>query len=245
VRGNERDESGRLKMGRAGWFDEVMRFYDRFLKGTTPTVADPQISVQTNDGKWRAEKSWPPADAKPFTTALRTGSYTDDGTANATGDGAEKGVWTISQPLTKAVHLSGSGSATVDVSTSLPNANLVLDVYDLDASGTGPLITRQGHLVRTSGPVSLDLWSADWIVPKGHRIGVKVADANGDWWVHVPTKQTVTIHGGSISLPFLPAARKTGTIQGDPGTQLEGYLANTVSVPQGTIDASQSAFATP
>ena len=25
--------SGRLKMGRAGWFDEVMRFYDRFLKG--------------------------------------------------------------------------------------------------------------------------------------------------------------------------------------------------------------------
>ena len=36
VRGNERDEDGRLKMGREGWFDEVMRFYDRFLKGTTP-----------------------------------------------------------------------------------------------------------------------------------------------------------------------------------------------------------------
>ena len=56
VRGNETDESGRLKMGRAGWFDEVMRFYDRFLKGVEPTVADPPIAVQTNDGKWRAEQ---------------------------------------------------------------------------------------------------------------------------------------------------------------------------------------------
>ena len=79
VRGNETDESGRLKMGRAGWFDEVMRFYDQFLKGVAPTVADPPIAVQTNDGKWRAEQSWPPADSTAFTTPLRSGTYTDDG----------------------------------------------------------------------------------------------------------------------------------------------------------------------
>ncbi len=36
VRGNETDDSGRLKMGRAGFFDEVMRFYDQYLKGTAP-----------------------------------------------------------------------------------------------------------------------------------------------------------------------------------------------------------------
>ncbi len=246
VRGNERDEGGRLKMGREGWFDETMRFYDRFLKGTTPAVEDPPVAVQTNDGKWRAEQQWPPADATALTTPLRSGSYTDDGTANATGDGAEKGVWTISPPLAHDVQLAGSGKATVDVTTSLPNANLVLDVYDLDANGTGPLITRQGHLVRSSGPVSLDLWSADWIVKAGHRIAVKVADSNADWWVHVPTKQTVTVGGGSISLPFLPAARATGTIQGDPGTQLASYLADTVTVPAETISTAETErFATP
>ena len=54
---------------------------------------------------------------------------------------------------------------------------------------------------------TLDLWSADWKIPAGHRIGVKVTDANGDWWVHVPTKQTRHRDGGSVSLPFLPAAR--------------------------------------
>ena len=227
VRGNETDESGRLKMGRAGWFDEVMRFYDRFLKGTAPAVEDPPVAVQTNDGTWRAEQQWPPADSSGFTTALRPGTYADDGTASKTDAG---GVWTISQPLAHDVHLAGSGKAVVDVSAALPRANLVVDVYDLDANGTGPLITRQGHLIRSNGPIAMHLWSADWKLKAGHRIGVRVTDANTDWWVHVPTKQTVTVGGGSITLPFLPAPH-TDTIAGDPGTQLSSYLAEQVTAP--------------
>jgi hypothetical protein len=39
----------------------------------------------------------------------------------------------------------------VDVATTRPNANLVVDVYDLDEFGIGPLITRQGFLARSSG----------------------------------------------------------------------------------------------
>ena len=122
----------------------------------------------------------------------------------------------------------------------------MVDVYDLGPGGSGPLITRQGHLVRKAGKLTLDLWSADWIVRAGHRIGVKVADSNADWWVHVPTKQTVTVKSGSVSLPFLPAARATGTIAGQPGTQLASYLDETVTVPAATIAAAESpGFATP
>jgi uncharacterized protein len=244
VRGNETDESGRLKMGRAGWFDEVMRFYDRFLKGETPAVEDPMVAVQTNDGVWRAEPQWPPADAADFTTALRTGTYTDDGTASSTGSSATSGVWTISKPLAHDVHLSGSGRAVVDVSTPLPRANLVVDVYDLDENGRGPLITRQGHLIRSNGPITLDLWSADWKLAAGHRIAVRVADANTDWWVHAPTKQTVTVHGGSITLPFLTQPR-TETIAGDPGVQLSAYLSRRVTVPAATLQAAETEFDTP
>ena len=149
VRGNERDENGRLKMGRAGFFDEVMRFYDQFLKGTAPAVQDPPIAVQTNDGKWRAEQSWPPADATRYTSQLRTGSYTDDGSGSATETTDTEGVWTISPRLTNAAHLAGSGRAIVDVATTRPNANLVVDVYDLDEYGIGPLVTRQGFLARS------------------------------------------------------------------------------------------------
>jgi hypothetical protein len=103
------------------------------------------VAVQTNDGVWRAEDAWPPADAAEYTSPLRTGTYTDDGTAEATGSSATNGVWTISPPLPYDAHLSGSGKAVVEVSTAFPNANLVVDVYDLDSSGRGPLVTRQGH----------------------------------------------------------------------------------------------------
>jgi uncharacterized protein len=245
VRGNETDDTGRLKMGRAGWFDEIMRFYDQYLKGVAPAVQDPPIAVQTNDGKWRAEQQWPPADSRGYTSDLREGSYADEGTADATGSSATTGVWTVSPQLAHDVHLSGSGKAVIDVATTLPNANLVVDVYDLDASGTGPLITRQGHLIRGSGPVTLDLWSADWILRAGHRIAVRVADANTDWWLHTPTEQTVTVNGGSITLPFLPAARATGTIAGAPGTQLASYLAQTVTVPPATVRSAESPFSLP
>ena len=55
---------------------------------------------------------------------------------------------------------------------------------------------------------------------------MRVSDANADWWLHAPTMQDVTVHGGSITLPFLSLAR-TQTIAGDPGTQLSSYLAET------------------
>jgi hypothetical protein len=151
-------------------------------------------------------------------------------------------VWTISPPLPYDAHLSGSGHVTVDVSTTLPRANLVVDVYDLDATGTGPLITRQAHMIYGSGQsqVPLDLWSADWKIPAGHRIGVKVTDNNPDFWLLAsPTAQTVGVNGGQITLPFLGRARTT-TIQGDPGTQLQGYLSQTVTVPPETIASSTS-----
>jgi hypothetical protein len=81
--------------------------------------------------------------------------------------------------------------------------------------------------------------SADWKLAPGHRIAVRVTDANTDWWLHVSTKQTVTVHGGSITLPFLPTAR-TETIDGEPGTQLPSYLAQRVTLPPSTIESAES-----
>jgi uncharacterized protein len=263
VRGNETCASGdsstgctdsnvgRLKEGRAGWFDEVMRFYGRFLKGETPAVADPPFAIQTGDGKWRSEAHWPPADMRQYTTALKPGSYTDHAQSEATsvdsptGSPSDptvtSGVWTVSKPLPYDVHLSGSPTASINVTTTVPNANLVVDVYDLGAGGTGPLITRQGHLVRTPGDstIPLTLWGADWKLKAGDRIGVRVTDNNQDWWTFAaPSTQSVTVRGGSISLPFL-RYRRTQTIQGDPGVQLADYLASqTASAPAAAVSGA-------
>jgi predicted acyl esterase len=278
VRGNEQcgsgdgstgcDDSnvGRLKMGRAGWFDEVMRFYDRYLKGEKPTVADPPFAVQTNDGKWRSEKQWPPTDVRTYTTPLKSGIYVDHAESVATGWDAwsslatsngtnpsdptvQSGVWTVSKPLPYELHLSGEPTASIDVTTALPNANLVIDVYDLsrDANGnwTGPLVTRQGHLVRTAGnsTIALTLWGADWKLKAGDRVGVRVTDNNQDWWLAAaPSGQPVTVLGGSLTLPFLQHLR-TQTIQGDPGVQLAPYLETHIATAPAAAVVSAVSFA--
>jgi uncharacterized protein len=125
------------------------------------------------------------------------------------------------------------------VATTRPNANLVVDVYDLDEFGIGPLITRQGFLARSSGSKTLDLWSADWKIPAGHRIAVRVTDANEDWWIHMPLFDTVKVVKGSVTLPFR-RYKRTDRIQGDPGTQLEGYMNETITVPPETLRDSVS-----
>jgi putative CocE/NonD family hydrolase len=280
VRGNERcgsddgstgcDDSnvGRLKMGRAGWFDEVMRFYGRYLKGETPSVADPPFAVQTNDGKWRSEKQWPPADMQTYTTKLKSGNYVDTAQSVATGwdawsslateDGTnpsdptvQSGVWTASTPLPYDVHLSGEPTASVNVTTSVPNANLAIDVYDISPDGnggwTGPLVTRQGHLVRNPGDttIPLTLWGADWKLKAGHRIAVRVTDNNQDWWLMAPPSgQPVTVRGGSITLPFRQNLRSQ-TIQGDPGVQLAPYLETHIATAPADAVSSAVSFTLP
>jgi predicted acyl esterase len=236
---------GRLAMGRAGFFDEVMRFYGQFLKGQKPAVQDPKIAVESGDGKWRAEKQWPPLDSQNYVTQLKPGSYTDDGNNNGTGSGAGTGIWTISAPLAKQAWFSGVPHVTVDAQTLLPNANLVADVYDIDASGKAILVSRGAQLVRTAGLQSFDLYGNDWPIAAGHRIGVLITSSNGEWWTHVPTQQTVTVAAARISLPFLSKQRNED-LPGTPSVKLTDYLATAgFTVDQATLEGSTAPFTLP
>jgi putative CocE/NonD family hydrolase len=166
VRGNEVDDSGRLKMGRPGWFDEVMRWFDHYVKGDAAADpgTDPPVEVQTSDGSWRAERAWPPADAAPLTGALRPGSYRDDAGNNGSLDGAlttttGKGAWTFSPPLAAAAHLAGIPKVHVELSGILvPRANLVADLYDVAPDGSATLISRAGRLATANGGYDLQLY---------------------------------------------------------------------------------------
>ena len=67
---------------RAGFFDEVMRFYDRYLLGARPAVRDPAYAIEDNSGAWRAQPTWPAPSS--YTSAnLADGQYVDDGIASA------------------------------------------------------------------------------------------------------------------------------------------------------------------
>jgi predicted acyl esterase len=249
VRGNDTDANGRLAMGRAGWFDEVMRFFDRYVKGAKVTTQDPPLAVESSDGGWRSEAAWPPADSRSATSPLRTGSYTDDAQNNGTAEGGSpngQGVWTFSPPLAQDAHLAGVPRVTVDAEPARADANLVVDVYDVDAQNSAILISRGAYLLRGPGAVTFDLYGDDWKLPAGHRLGVLVTGANAEWWTHTPTLGTVTVRSASISLPFL-GCRRMLTIQGDPSIKLESYRADApFTVPADTISgATSSALAVP
>jgi len=232
VRGNDTDADGRLLMGRRGWFDEVMRFFDRHVKGSTAGTPDPDppVAVESSDGGWRSEAAWPPADTRTIPRALNAGSYADDGQNNGTAEGGSpngQGIWTISRPLPAPSHLAGVPRITVDAEPSLPDANLVADVYDIDTSGQATLISRGAYLLRAPGAVTFDLYGNDWKLPAGHRIGVLLTGANAEWWLHAPTGQTVPVRSASIELPLLRCTRTEATaIAGAPSVKLESYRAD-------------------
>jgi hypothetical protein len=208
-------------MGRPGWFDEVMRWYDHFLMGA-PAATDPPVVVQTSDGSYRGEESWPPADARRHRTALTGGEYRDDTVNEGTGSNGGQGLWTISRPLPYDAHLAGIPRLAVDVTTQAPRANLTANVYDIDPEGEAILVSRGTQRVDVSGRVDLDLLGNDWRLPQGHRVGVLLSSSNSEWWLHVPTMQTVALENASMSLPFLSCAR-TDRIQGAPSVKLEEY----------------------
>ena len=259
VRGN--DMAGdRLAMGRPGWFDEVMRFYDAYLKGSRSAEAkvrrDPPVAVQGNDGRWRREEAWPPADARPRTAPLNAGTYTDDGWnlgSNDLGAGAGggalyggepyttgAGVWTFSQPLRREAHVAGIPEATVDVAPAAPNSNLVVNVYDVAPDGSATMITRGARLVSAAGPAELALYPTDWQFARGHRVGVLVSGANAEAWVHVPTQTDVEVRGGTIELPFTRGRGRGQRLKGDPAPRLADYLETApFTVDEATVEANE------
>ncbi|MEA2294744.1 MAG: uncharacterized protein QOE86_2383 [Solirubrobacteraceae bacterium] len=252
VRGNDTDATGRLKMGRAGWFDEVMRFFDHNVRGVpladAPTDQDPPVAVETSDGSWRSEAAWPPVDSHLISEPLRAGTYTDDGNQSGTGSGAGVGVWTISKPLASDAWYSGVPNAAVQVTTTAANANLVVDTYDIGPDRQAILLSRNASLIPAAGDstVSLELYGNDWKIPPGHRLGLLVTGSNAEWWLHTPTNSAVQVRGGTVDLPFLRYTRDA-TIQGGPSLRLEDWLKTApFEVPQATIDGSTSdAFVMP
>lgn len=241
--------NGRRANGRTQFIAESNRFLDHWLKNG-PATGDPAVEVQDGDGRWRAEQAWPPADAKGYSTRLRTGSYTDDGSNVGSGNTPNGlGIWTISQPLTKPTHYAGEARVSVSVTTLTARANLVANTYDIAPSGRAVLLGRAAMLLRGSGPqkATLRLYGQDWVLAAGHRLGVLVSSANTEWWVPVPTHQAVTVTAAAVRLPFLTRARSTFLIDGRSTARLEAWKSSlgVITVSASTIASAQRTFSLP
>ncbi len=244
VRGWEKTE-GEYATGRKVFVMEVMRFLDRHLKRAR-VASDPAVAVQDNLGRYRAETRWPPSDTKRLWSDLRAGAYMDDGTNSGTGDRGGHGVWTFSQGVPYDVWLAGEPMVDVRVSPPLPAANLVADLYDVHRS-KATLISRGAALLRDSGPqrATFNLYGQDWVVRKGHQLGVLVSGANAEWWEHVPTGMSIDVSSARIGLPFL-TERRTAFLDGQRTPRLDTHMDEAfVTVSSATVASGAKTFRLP
>ncbi len=215
VRGNESD-----LIGRDGFLEEAMTFFDHFLKGEPLPEYPDRVEVQDGEGLWRTEGEWPPSDADYDRGKLPLigGSYADDG-GNTASEGA--GVWTITDPAPYDVRFAGTPVVDVRIETLVPNANLVTLLYDVSPDGKARLISEGAYLLEEGGRTTFELYPQDWVLRKGHRFGVLLSSSDTIWFQTYPTQTPVTILGGKLELPFLKYERHSN-LEGGPAEAMGG-----------------------
>jgi predicted acyl esterase len=209
IRPQDKDARGKSLTGREGFIDEAMRWLDKYVAGKNVSVdGDPTVTVE--DGglqKYRAEEAWPPTDSATATIPLKGGDVTDQpGNDGETGPG--DGIWSVTAPLAKPVHLSGVPKLRVHVETSAQRANLFAIVYDINSKNQARAVTRAAYAVKGPQETAVfELYPQDWTFKPGNRIGVLFAESDDGWYTPPPSLQTLTLSEGELTFPALTKER--------------------------------------
>ncbi|MGW0755508.1 CocE/NonD family hydrolase [Streptomyces sp. NPDC002814] len=214
VRGNDRTPDGRLEMGRAGWFKEVMSFYDQYLKGIDPETDYPAYAIEDNNGAWRSQDTWPVSD-RSAEVALRDGSYADKG---APGDSASFFTW--SHPVERDIRITQTPRIEMNTKGS---GNVMVKLYDVAPDGKAVMFNEQVSLVDASGHVAMDLKSADWTLAAGHSLAVEIGTIQDGAWIDTPTHDRIKVTDARLNLAVDDPSDDVAT-EGKRSPYLDTYL---------------------
>ncbi|MGW5309813.1 CocE/NonD family hydrolase [Nocardia thailandica] len=228
----------RSKCGTPHFETELAAFLDRHVAGTGVEVPGPRVTVGNFDGTWRAESTWPPADARVVSTDLRAGAYTDRGLI----PGPDREIWSVTDPLATGLHLSGRATATLELAGP-PEATAAVEVYDIAPDGRATVVTRGIAPVRAV--TELRLLHQDALLPAGHRLGVRVTDVVDDVWAHPPTGARVAVQRARLDLPVLATARTPDLPGGLPTNLVRWRADETTTVGPAVLDDPANRIAPP
>lgn len=246
VRGNETNEQGQLLQGRAGFFDEVMRFYDLYLKGIRPAVKDPAYAIEDNTGEWRAQPTWP-LPTSYAVAPLPNGQYVDDGIASTLAAPASQqwdmehytdpaplaarglaplaaddthSYFSWSKPVTSRVRITATPRITLNASAT---GNVMVRLWDVAPDGTAVMFDENVALIEKAGRVGFDLKSTDWTFEVGHQLGVQIGTIGSGSWRDTPSGNTIQVSRARLILE-LQNPRFDVPTQGDRSPFLDTYL---------------------
>jgi len=253
VRGNDTVADGRLAMGRAGWFDEVMRFYDQYLRGIEPSETDPAFAIEDSLAHWRAQPTWPVTNTSSR-VRLSSGQYVDDGGAaqntalpmtapQAKGwdieDAPQIGSLSLAQTSLHLADAPGSsywtwstpvseqvrvtGTPRITLKTT-GQGNVMVRLWDVAPDGSAAMFDENVALLKNSGSTSFALKATDWTFEQGHQLGIQIGTITSNGWRDVPSGSTITVSDAMLALAVQDPRSDVPT-QGDRSPYLDEYLA--------------------
>ncbi|MEU8263217.1 CocE/NonD family hydrolase [Micromonospora sp. NPDC048999] len=259
VRGNETTTKGQLKMGRAGWFDEVMRFYDEYLQDIKPSVIDPAFALEDSLGNWRAQPTWPMT-SDAYKVKLAPGQYVDNGGK------AQAAALSLTAPESQGLDIeyaTEAGSLATEQTSALAAeaiansywnwstpvsqqvritgspqiqlktrglGNAWVRMWDVAPDGKATMFNENVGALDHSGVTSFELKATDWTFQPGHRLGVQIGTITSNGWRGVPSGETITVTDARLALEVQDPQFDAPT-QGDRSPYLDTYLkANTTTL---------------
>jgi len=199
------------EMVRFDWMQDLLEWFDYYLKNIGPQPGQ-WIEIQSNQGSWRLEERYPPADVSVKTLELGRELTLVDGSLTVLPDAASGPIWQ-SEPLTSTMHLAGVPRLHVDVTTSAVGGQLyaLLEdcspsdncihvghaIMDLRYHGGGDTIQTWLPLLETIN-AKMEFLPLDAEIPEGHSLRLSLA-STGEDYLPASTSAIVTVQEGSTS----------------------------------------------
>ena len=200
------------EMTRMDWALELYGWFQYYLKGIGDEP-EPMVQIQTNDGLWHVEETWPPED---MTWQMETigSEWEGDGVVNGLGGS----VTLVSQTYEQGLHISGLPTLHLDVSTQACNGGQIFaTLYDNTEGlrlGHATMDVRYrdgGYDAKPTAPFSsytmlMEFNPLDVILPAGHSLRIELTETGEDYLpgpCAINPTGGLSIDGGTIGLPLI------------------------------------------
>ena len=200
-------------MSRMDWAVELYGWFNYYLKdiGEEP---ESMVQIQTNDGRWHVEETWPPEDVNLLLQDL---SSEWDG-ASGTVSGLGSSISMTSPVFDNETHISGLPTLHLEVTTQLCNGGQIFATMYDDTSnlrlGHATMDIRYrdgGYEAKATAPATsytmlMEFNPLDVVLPAGHALRIELTETGEDYLPGPCASNPVgglSVSGGTLGLPLI------------------------------------------
>ncbi|MDP7001622.1 MAG: CocE/NonD family hydrolase [Candidatus Poseidoniaceae archaeon] len=206
--GSGKGKEAYANMSRMDWAIELFNWFEYWLKGVGDET-ESYVQMQTHDGRWHLEETWPPEDMTWELDNLNDWSG-QQGTVNANG-----ALSFVSPPFEDEIHLSGLPTLHLEVQTLGCNGGQIFATLWDETIGL-----RLGHAVmdlryrdggydaKPTSPIGsytmlMEFNPLDVVLPAGHSLSIELTDAGEDYLPSICAATGLGVIGGTFGMPLI------------------------------------------